>query len=401
MGDDSSVNAKRILIAGGSHSEIPLIIAAKNLGYFVITSGNREADPGHALSDAYAFADFSDKHALLSVARQWNIDGIVSACNDFSATSVAFVASELGLPGHDVPSICLALHHKDKFRETLKRLNLPVPNFVKIFEASRVPELTQGLSFPVLVKPVDLTGGKGIKKCNSTDEIESALSSARDQSRTEYLLVEEFLQGTNHGVTMFLRSGRVSFQFADDEYVQKNPFLVGGTWTPSSLESRRLEDVREQAEKLAEHLQLVDGLLHLQCISTTKGTFIIEACRRCPGDLYPDFVRFATGFDYANAVLTASIGMEVVIPDELKVRSVLRHCAMTPHAGEFVEVVIPPRLEEREISRLDLHSPGTWLGNPLADKVSIHFFDLENLSFEGHVKQLTEEIRVSMRCPVK
>ena len=108
---------KRMLLAGGSHADIPMIRAAKALGYHVITSGNRPQDLGHAHADKTCLADFSDREAIRSLAEGLHVDAILSSCNDFSALSCAWAAEQLGLPGHDPYEVALTLHHKDRYRE--------------------------------------------------------------------------------------------------------------------------------------------------------------------------------------------------------------------------------------------------------------------------------------------
>jgi hypothetical protein len=101
---------KRISIAGGSHSEIPLIYAAKRLGYQVFTSGNRPRDIGHRLADGFENCDYSDPAAILSVATKLGVSAICAGCNDFSALTCAVVAQELGLPGHPRRR-CVGFHY--------------------------------------------------------------------------------------------------------------------------------------------------------------------------------------------------------------------------------------------------------------------------------------------------
>ena len=75
---------KKILIAGGSHSDIPMIVAAKNLGCYVITSGNKPEELGHVYSDEYHKSDYSDNESMLSLSKELDIDGICACSNDFS-----------------------------------------------------------------------------------------------------------------------------------------------------------------------------------------------------------------------------------------------------------------------------------------------------------------------------
>ena len=94
-------NKKKLLIAGGGYADIPLILSAKKLGYYVITSGNRPNELGHKYSDEYKKADFSDPDAIFNLSKDLKVSAICACCNDFSALSAAYAAEKLGLPGHD------------------------------------------------------------------------------------------------------------------------------------------------------------------------------------------------------------------------------------------------------------------------------------------------------------
>ena len=105
---------KKMLLLGGSHAEIPMIQAAKKMGYYVITSGNQVDGLGHPYGDKYVQADFSDKEAILQLAKKEQVDAICSGCNDFACLTAAYVAEKLGSPGHDSYENAIKIHHKDK-----------------------------------------------------------------------------------------------------------------------------------------------------------------------------------------------------------------------------------------------------------------------------------------------
>ena len=204
------------MIVGGSHAEIPLIEAAKRAGFRVATSGNRPQDRGHPYADQYAGADFSDADAITRVAEELGATAIVSGCNDFAALSTAAAAERLGLGGHDPHNVAQRIHHKDRFRELLRELHIPTPAWTTVSSAQLARDWAEAIGCPLIVKPVDLTGGKGISVCASLAEIEAAASAALAISRQPYVVVEQFLSGSRHGFTCFVENGVVGFWFADD-----------------------------------------------------------------------------------------------------------------------------------------------------------------------------------------
>ena len=118
---------KKALFVNGSYNEIPLIEAAHNLGYFVITSGNDPTGEGHKYADKYVPCDYSNKDAILELAKKEGVDGICSCGNDFGALSAAYAAEKLNLKGHDTYSVCRYFHEKDQFKHLCKELDLYTP----------------------------------------------------------------------------------------------------------------------------------------------------------------------------------------------------------------------------------------------------------------------------------
>lgn len=367
----------RILVVGGGHAEIPLIDAAHELGFEVFTTGNRPHDLGHRRADGYVGRDFSDPEAIRDLAAELGVVGIVSGCNDFAAISTASAAEQLGLPGHDSHETYLRIHHKDRFRALLEELGLPTPRSVVVRDAAHVVEQCEPLGYPVIVKPVDLTGGKGMTVCRSPHELAPAIDHAFTLTRQDYVVVEQFMEGTRHGYTCFVAGHRVGFWFADDEQYYRNEFLVSGTTTPTSMPAPALDELRASVERISEHLGLVDGLMHVQCILTANGPRIVELCRRCPGDLYPWFVQLSTGYPYARAVVQSELGLPFdTAPADG--RPVARHCLMATSEGVLRSIEMDDTVTARLIEQMTWWQAGDRITNHLVDKFGIVF-----LGFDG------------------
>ncbi|MDR3231379.1 MAG: hypothetical protein LBT65_08055, partial [Synergistaceae bacterium] len=252
---------KKILIAGGGYADIPMIVAAKNLGHYVITTGNRPDELGHTCSDEYHDVDFSDKEGLLHLAQKLKIDGICPCCNDFSALSSAYVAEKMGLPGLDSCDVLETLLHKDRFRRFAAKWNIPVPHaggFLSVEEAMREID---SFKFPVLVKPVDLTGGKGISRLEDKNGLARAVEYALARSKTNRFLIEEYVtpEDCHHNFVAFLSQGKVVFYNSDNEHYFKNPFLVWGMSVPTKSPRGVDEKLCKISEHVASILQLKSG----------------------------------------------------------------------------------------------------------------------------------------------
>jgi biotin carboxylase len=362
-----------------------LIDAAHALGYRVITTGNRPNDLGHPSADAYVAADFSQPDAILDVAVTNDVTAIVAGCNDFAMLSTAYVCDKLGLPGHDSYETSVRIHHKDLFRRLLEDLQLDTPRSGVVVDASEALELCAGLGYPVIVKPVDLTGGKGIGVCDDPAQLAAAVDHALALSRQDYVVVEQFMVGTHHGFTCFIHDRRVGFWFADDEQYFLNRFLVSGTTTPTSMPPWAIDDLIAAVESIAAALDLVDGLMHVQCVMTEAGPRIIELCRRCPGDLYPTFVRLSTGYDYAAAVVRSEVGrgpslaisaprQHTVIPQ----RNVTRHCLMANRDGVLRSISFDAEVTSHLSDQMLWWTAGQLVDQHLTQKFGIIFLTFDD-----------------------
>jgi len=387
---------KTILIAGGGYADIPMIRAAKRLGYRVITSGNRPEELGHRHSDLYEPGDFSDGEAMLAIARRHGVAAVCSCCNDFSALSCAYVAERLGLPGHDPYQTALTIHHKDRYRAFALANGVTTPRAVSFDREAAALAATLPFAFPVLVKPVDLTGGKGIGRADSPADYASAVGRAFAASRAKRVVVEEFIVGTRHGWSAFLRDGKVVFAFADNEHYHLNPYLVSAASTPAAVPATTLDALTRQAERIAGLWGLRQGIFHVQYILRGDEPVIIEICRRPPGDLYVTLVEHATGVDYPSWIVRSATGDPCPDIAPAAVRGhYVRHCVMGFKPGRIHGVQVDPTVEELIVDRMMWWRPGDAFADVHLAKAGIVFLRFPTeAAMTATTPRLQELIRV-------
>jgi len=403
---------KRLLILGGGHAEIPLIQAAQALGWYVITTGNDRKGLGHPYADRNVFADFSDKDAMLELARAEGVQAVCSGCNDFALLSTVYVCEKLGLPGHDSYATSLEIHHKDKYRALATRLSIPTPRALVIKKGDDFDAAIAQLTFPIIVKPVDLTGGKGIHCASTPEEAREAYKDACSRTRQDHIVVEEFVQGTNHGFSAMLVKGKVAFAFADNEQYYINKYMVSGANTPGTSGSETLAKLRDYSERIARELNLVDGILHIQYIEKPDGTpVIIEICRRAPGDLYIKFVKYATGIDYPRFIVMAETGEDISGIEDVPTQGFwLRHCIMADRqAGEQTatgdtckgivrDVTFAPEIQGNIVEKFLWYKPGEVITDKLTYKAGIIFFRFDTLAeMADKTARMTNLVKVAAK----
>jgi len=372
---------KKILLAGGGYADIPMIMAAKKLGHYVITTGNKPDELGHLYSDEYHNVDFSDKEKLLILAQKLKIDGICPCCNDFSALSSAYVAEKMDLPGLDSYDVLETLMHKDRFRQFAIQWDIPVPvarGFLSVEEAMETMSLFR---FPVLVKPVDLTGGKGISKIHDKNDLPKAVEYALMRSKTNRFVVEEYVtpDDCHHNFVAFLSHGKVAFYNSDNEHYFKNPFLVWGMSVPTKSPKTIDEELCKIAERVASILNLKPGILLMQHAAQDGKPIIIEISRRMPGNYHGKLIEYATGCNISEWAIKTCMGDDCSDMTHIEPRgNFAEHCIMSAKPGKVVEIRYSESIERNIIEKLIWGKEGHVIKNELEEKLGIVLMEFDS-----------------------
>lgn len=371
---------KKLLVFGGGHSDIPIILAGKKLGYYVITSGNNPDELGHKHSNQYINCDYSDKRAMLRLAKKLDVDAISPCANDFSAIACSYVSEKLNIGNFDTYNTSQIIHHKDKYRAFAKKNGIRTPHAKSFKSIEAALSKIESFTFPVIIKPVDLSGGKGIAKINrfNEPEIKKKLTSALKASKSGKIVIEEFIEGSHHGLSLIIKDKKVIFSFCDDEHYYKNKYLVSGASTPSSAPKKAIDKVIYEAEKISSILDLKNGILHLQFIVKEETPYIIEICRRPPGDLYVDFVTYATGLNYAEAILNCFIGNPIEVKQNSIIKNYTRHCIMAAANGTVSGIFIDKQIEGNIKEQLIWHKKGDQIEDFMSYKAGIIFLEFKS-----------------------
>lgn len=362
----------RLLITGGSHSEMPIIEAAQSLGWYVISTGNDEGAKGHMIADKYVKGDFSDKDFVYRLAKEEKVSAIISGANDFAYISAAFACDRLGLPGHDSYETARTIHIKNKFREVQREMGIKAPNIVRCRTIAECREAVKEIGFPLLVKPVDLTGGKGVKVCIELNETLQAFEDAMSITRESYVILEQYIRGSAHGITTLLKNQKVVYYIIDNEQYGLNKYLVLGACSPSDIPQHAEFSIIRDIEKIARHCNLVDGLFHTQFIlDETDYPVMIDPCRRTPGDLYVLLAKYVTGVDYPAEIVKAECGEEIQDMYSMSRNFIARECIMTSKKGTIKEVHIEKELKQYIIYKHMGENKGIKIEQPMKHKAGI------------------------------
>ena len=339
----------------------------------VTVCGNLIKDPCHRLASHSLLIDYSNAEELIDNIKKNGYHYLVPGCNDVSYISCATAAERLGLPGYDSLDTVLTLHHKNRFRQFSEESNYPVPK-----AASNTTD-AKSLTLPVIVKPTDAFSGRGVSKLSNFDQIEDKYSEAKLFSKSSHAIIEEFISGSLHSHSAFIKDGKILIDFFVDEFCTIYEYQVNSSCISYSIPDRVRQKVRSWCETLAQDLSLVDGLVHTQFIMNNDDFWLIEVTRRCPGDLYSELISQSTGINYA--ALYASAFTEQGLPDtvpEQDVKYVARHTASSHTASVLHSTGIKPPTSTAKIDFTSIAGAGETIKEAPFGKTGIFFIEFQS-----------------------
>ena len=324
---------KKLMLLGGLRYLLPVIEAAHRLGIYVITCDYLPDNIAHKYSDEYHNVSIVDKEAVLELARKLQIDGIMSFAVDPGVVTAAYVQEQMELPGNPYESVCI-LQNKDRFRNFLTQHGFNVPK-AKGF-ASMEDALAEKYWFPwpVIVKPTDSAGSKGVTRVNRLEDLEPALKVAFDHSISGRVIVEEFIekQGCSSDTDCFSVDGQLKFvSFSAQRFDEDapNPYTPSAYSWPSTFTPAQEEELTLEIQRLLTLLGMRTSIYNIETRVGTNGKpYIMEVSPRGGGNRLAEMLRYATGVDLITNAVRAAVGEEVVGVEQ------------KPYKGAWAEVVL-------------------------------------------------------------
>lgn len=313
-----SSTKKKIMFLGGIYYLKPAIEAAHKLGLYVITADYLPNNPAHQWSDEYVNVSIIDKDAVLKVAREKEIDGILSYAVDPGVVTAVYVAEHMGLPNVGPYKSVEILQNKAKFRAFLRENGFNCPQSQGYRSVEDALSDANKFTYPVIVKPVDSAGSKGVTKVNKVEELTSALEMAYSCSNgAKEIIVEDFIEldGYQSGSDSFSVNGQMVFTSFDDQRFDKqatNPYAPSAHIWPSSMPAWAQEELGSEIQRLITLLGMRTSLYNIEARVGRDGkAYIMELSPRAGGNRLAEVLTMATGVDFPMACVRAAMGMLV------------------------------------------------------------------------------------------
>ena len=233
--------------------------------------------------------------------------------SDPAAPTAAYVAEKLGLPSNSYKAV-ETLGFKDKFREFLKENRFNYPKMEVFEDFNDVKKTVENFKFPLMVKPVDSSGSKGVNKIESSNDLETAFKSALEQSRNKKVIIEEYIVKDHKyliGGDCFVLNGKVEFWglLNCHRNMNVNPLVPVGKSYPVEISEDRFLLIKKEIQRIVDLLDIKFGGFNLEIMFDKKGDlYIIEMGPRNGGNMIPDLLKVITGVDLVAATVEAAMG---------------------------------------------------------------------------------------------
>lgn len=320
---------KKLMILGAGVYQVPLIQQARRMGIETLVVSVPGNYPGFAFGDKICYEDTRDYEKILEIARAENIDGIVTTGTDVAVVTIGKVCDALGLPGlsfeagkvatdkmlmkqnYEKHGVRTARYRRISLEEDSKENGAAEGN--KDFQIiKRLEQELAGLQFPLIFKAVDTSGSRGIVKAENSSKFAEAYQRVRENTRKDYFIVEEFLEGEEFGAQSFVSQGKIQFILPHGDYVfQGDTGVPIGHWAPYELEQSVIEDAKEQLQKAVIAMGLDNCALNADFILSGGKPYVLEIGGRAGATCLAELVSLYYGYNYYEKIIQAALGLPV------------------------------------------------------------------------------------------
>ena len=301
---------KNIAIIGASYLQIPLIEKAREMGFTTHVFAWAANDVGEKEADYFYPISIVELDEITQKCKEIGICGICSIASDLAAITVNHVANELGLTGNSLEATYKSTN-KHLMRQAFEKNGDPSPKSIQVDEKTDLSSLK--LEYPIIVKPTDRSGSRGIHKLNDRQGLEEAVKNAMKEGFENKALIEEFVEGKEYSVEGISYRGKHTILAMTLKHTTGAPqFIETGHLEPAPVDDETFERVKTIVLHALDSLGLENGASHSEIKIDENGIIkIIEIGGRMGGDcIGSDLVWYSTGIDYVKAVIDVACGKE-------------------------------------------------------------------------------------------
>ena len=292
---------KAVVLAGGI-AQVALIEELKSRGYRTLLADMNPSCVAAKYCDEFYPVSAMDVDGIIALAKEQNVDMVLTACADQIIVAEVEACEALGLKTYlDLETVKL-VSDKHYMKDVFMKNGIPTSRYVVLdhFDAEKI----SGLNYPIVVKPVDAYSARGVRRCNNLEEVKEFLPDAIEISRTKTAVVEEFVTGEELTVEAFVCKGKATVLCIGSKNKLKNGrFVLSGSLYPASISTELIEEINQTTQKIADAFHLDNSPININMITDGKHGYVLEFCARTGGFVKYEITRIMSGFDPIKAIV--------------------------------------------------------------------------------------------------
>lgn len=353
------MSMKKILLLGGSAQQVVAIETAKRLGYYTVLCDYLTDNPGQYVADMFYLVSTTDKNAVLEVARRESVNGVIAYASDPAAPTAAYVAEKLGLPTNPYISVDI-LCNKDKFRKFLSTNGFDCPVSKNYTEAEKATADRDSFDYPIIMKPVDSSGSKGVTILQSKEKYDEAVDFAFSFSRSKRIIVEKFIVRKHKysiGGDIFVNNGKVIIWglmncFRDQS---TNPLVPGGEMYPVLLSDADIDKVKVTLQNMVTKLHISSGCMNVELmIDNDDKVYLIDIGPRAGGNMIPIQLSAIFDVDIVEMSILAAMGETLNVTPKVVIPYCAHYVLHSDRSGIYQDITFSDEIE-KNIFRKELY----------------------------------------------
>lgn len=305
---NEKLKGKRLLIMGGTQISCEIVRAAQKYGIIAIVADYNtvEDSPAKQIADEHYQVDIIDVDAVVSFIKEKNIDGVITGFSDMLLPYYAQICKKANLPYYASKEQFDLFINKDKYKELCREFGVPTVEEYAINEEDWINS-TKDIKYPVLVKPADSSGARGINICYNVSELKESYGKAKEYSKSGKILVERYLSGREVTVFWVFQDGDYYVSMIGNRHVKKNqdgviPLPVGYTF-PASVTNSYLKEIAPKAKKMFQAAGLKNGIMFMQCKVEGSEVVVYDIGYRLTGSLEYKILEAACGYNTMDMMI--------------------------------------------------------------------------------------------------
>lgn len=354
---------KKILLLGGSRYLIPIINTCHRLGYYTITCDYIPNNIAHKYSDEYHNISIIEKEKVLELAVEKKIDGVMSFACDPGVVTAAFVAEKMGLPFQCSYESTQILQDKGKFRKFLQENGFNCPRARSYKCKKDAVEDIEYFNWPIIIKPVDSAGSKGVTRVEDVNQLSGAIDAAIQESHNKRFIIEDFLEfsGYHSSADDFTIDGKLKFCTYSDQLFDKdadNPYTPAMIIWPSTMKDIHQNYLTNETQRLMDLLGMKTGIYNIEtCVGKDGKPYIMEVSPRGGGCKIAEIQQLATGINLIENEVKKAVGDPIRDIPKFQIDGVWCEVVIHNGIGEygiFKDLHIDPTIKEKYVKVIDM-----------------------------------------------